>query len=163
MNEPARHSTGVSGLDEMLGGGLLPGALTVVVGATGIGKTQLGVQYANAGLSQERRRGILFDMSSRGDAQSHADYARRICGWPVAVADPAQVPQAGSLFERHAAPADYLRVFDYSGRRVTRDDLGFDTWQDWQAELTRKLAVTIAFFYGNFVAGTRRAVIDGIE
>jgi hypothetical protein len=60
-------------------------------------------------------------------------------------------------------PGEYLHVFDYSGRRVTRGDLGFDAWQDWQAEIARKLGVTIAFFYGNFVAGSRRAVIDGIE
>ena len=43
-----RLSTGVPGLDELLGGGLLPGTLTVVVGATGIGKTQLGLQFARA-------------------------------------------------------------------------------------------------------------------
>ena len=59
--------------------------------------------------------------------------------------------------------ADYLHVFDYHGRRVTRGDMGFDAWQQWQAELCQKLSITIAFFYGNFVAGTRRAVIDGIE
>ena len=58
MHEPARHSTGLARLDEMLGGGLLPGTLTVVVGATGIGKTQLGVQFADAGARQEGRRGI---------------------------------------------------------------------------------------------------------
>jgi hypothetical protein len=163
MNEPARHSTGLARLDEMLGGGLLPGTLTVVVGATGIGKTQLGVQFADAGARQEGRRGILFDMSSRGDAQSHADYARRICSWQLAAADPGQPPEAAGLFNGHASRADYLHVFDYSGRRVTRGDLDFDTWQGWQAELARKLAVTIAFFYGNFVAGSRRAVIDGVE
>ncbi|NQT36415.1 MAG: recombinase RecA, partial [Planctomycetes bacterium] len=39
----------------------------------------------------------------------------------------------------------------------------FDSWQDWQAELARRLGVSIAFFYGNFTRGTRRAVIDGIE
>ena len=38
-----RVSTGIPRLDQALGGGLLPGTLTVVVGATGIGKTQLGV------------------------------------------------------------------------------------------------------------------------
>ena len=55
----ARLSTGVPGLDELLGGGLIPGTLTVVVGATGIGKTRLGLQFANAGSTQEARRGIL--------------------------------------------------------------------------------------------------------
>ena len=38
-----------------------------------------------------------------------------------------------------------------------------DAWHDWQAELARRLNRTIAFFYGNFVRGVRRAVIDGIE
>ena len=44
------------GLDELLGGGLLPGTLTVVVGSTGIGKTQLGLQFAQAGLGAGRPR-----------------------------------------------------------------------------------------------------------
>ena len=44
-----RLATGVEGLDELLGGGLLPGTLRVVVGSTGIGKTQLGLQFAQAG------------------------------------------------------------------------------------------------------------------
>jgi KaiC/GvpD/RAD55 family RecA-like ATPase len=33
----------------MLGGGLLPGTLTVVYGATGIGKTHLGLAFAHHG------------------------------------------------------------------------------------------------------------------
>ena len=51
MADPVRQSTGIPALDELLGGGLVPGTLTVVVGATGIGKTQLGIQYAHAGLA----------------------------------------------------------------------------------------------------------------
>ncbi len=42
-----RLQTGIPALDDMLGGGLLPGTLTVVLGATGIGKTQLGISFAN--------------------------------------------------------------------------------------------------------------------
>ena len=41
--------------------------------------------------------------------------------------------------------------------------MDFDAWHDWQATLARRLNATIAFFYGNFVRGVRRAVIDGIE
>ena len=55
----------------------------MVVGSTGIGKTQLGLQFAQAGRGQEGRGGILFDMSSRGDSQNHADYARRMFGWEL--------------------------------------------------------------------------------
>jgi KaiC/GvpD/RAD55 family RecA-like ATPase len=62
MADVSRLSTGIGGLDELLGGGLLPRTLTVVVGSTGIGKTQFGVQFAQAGLRQENARGVLFDM-----------------------------------------------------------------------------------------------------
>lgn len=159
----SRLSTGNDRLDQLLGGGLLPGTLTVVSGATGIGKTQLGIQFARAGMRHEGQSGIIFDMSSRGDAQSHADYARRLGDWRLTPADTTQSPSPEEIFDLARSLGDYLRVFDYQGRRVTRRDLDFEDWQDWQAELARKLAVTIAFFYGNFVRGARRVVIDGIE
>ncbi|MBI2826503.1 MAG: recombinase RecA [Planctomycetia bacterium] len=159
----SRLSTGVPGLDELLGGGLLPGTLTVISGATGIGKTQLGVQFAAAGLTQEGQRGIVFDLSSRGDAQSHADYARRMFSWELRPVDPNRPLELDGFFDHPAAAGDYLHVFDRHGRRVTRGDLGFEAWQEWNAELERKLAASIAFFYGNFLRGVRRAVIDGIE
>ena len=81
MSGRLRLGSGVPGLDEHLGGGLIPGTLTVVVGASGIGKTQLGLQFAQAGLSQEGRRGVLFDMNARIDPQSHAEYAERMFSW----------------------------------------------------------------------------------
>ncbi len=146
-----------------MGGGLLPGTLTVLAGATGIGKTQFGVQFSQAGLAQEGRRGIIFDMACRGDAQSHGDYARRMFEWELHQADPARAPGAEGFFDRERKQPDYLHVFDYHGRRVTRRDLGFEAWQDWQVELAKKLEVTIAFFYGNFIRGVRRAVVDGVE
>lgn len=158
-----RLSTGIERLDELLGGGLLPGTLTVVSGTTGIGKTQLGLHFLRAGSPQEGRGGVVFDMSSRGDAQGHTAYARRLFDWPLAVADPNRVPSPDEIFDRGLAAADYLHVFDYQGRRMTRGDLDSEGWQDWQAELARKLTATIAFFYGNFTRGVRRVVIDGIE
>jgi predicted ATP-dependent serine protease len=69
----ARQAFGIEELDRDLGGGLLPGTLTVVAGATGAGKTQLGLRWANAGLSAEGHRGVLCDLTSRGDSQNHAD------------------------------------------------------------------------------------------
>ena len=54
-----RQQFQIEGLDEMLGGGLLPGTLTVIAGATGAGKTQLGLRWANAGLSAEGHRGVI--------------------------------------------------------------------------------------------------------
>lgn len=158
-----RHSTGVPQLDQLLGGGLIPGTLTVIVGTTGIGKTQLGIQFAAAGQTQEGRRGILFDMAARGDSQSHADYARRMCDWQLLEANPREDLDLEHFFAAHRQFGDYQHVFDYRGQRVTRRDLDWDAWQDWQSQLNTKLRNAIGFFYGNFVQGVRRTVVDGIE
>ncbi len=163
MGGRARLATGVPGLDQHLGGGLIPGTLAVVVGASGIGKTQLGLQFAQAGLSQQGQRGVLFDMNARIDPQSHADYAQRMFGWRLDEVSAAERPQPAAVFQPDYSPGDYLHVFERSGRRVTQRDLGFDAWHDWQAELAAKLETTIAFFYANFIRGIDRCVIDGIE
>ena len=162
MNSVPRLSTGVDGLDQRLGGGLLPGTLTVIAGASGIGKTQLGLQFAHAGRTQEGRAGIVFDMSARIDPQGHTQYAQRMFDWNL-VAQSHERFSADSFFDARRPCGDYPHVFDSQGRRVTERDMGFDGWHDWQAELVAKLELTIAFFYGNFARGTRRAVIDGIE
>lgn len=159
-----RQSTGVPQLDEMLGGGLLPGTLTVVLGATGIGKTQLGLQFAQAGMSQEGEAGIIFDMTSRGDTQSHREYARRMFDWQLRER-PHELPDflPEEIWQRTHSRWDSLHLFEQAGRRVTLGDLDFDQKMEWKADLNRKLAEAIAFFYGNFVHGVRRCVIDGIE
>jgi KaiC/GvpD/RAD55 family RecA-like ATPase len=158
-----RLSTGIEGLDDLLGGGLLPGTLTVVVGSTGIGKTQFGLQFARAGLEQEGLPGIVFDMTARGDSQNHAGYARRMFGWELEIGDPEAPVDLQGFFATDRRRAECLHCFSSRGRRVTRQDMDADAWRDWQAELARRLNATIAFFYGSFVRGVRRAVVDGIE
>lgn len=160
---PARQTTGVPGLDELLGGGLLPGTLTVVAGATGIGKTQLGLQFANAGQQQEGRRGVLFDMCSRGDSQNHTAYAERMFGWQPTVCTTEHTFDPAQVYDLTRELGEYLHIFDYRGRRVTKRDLDWNEWHDWQAELNQKLQTAIGFLYGNFVRGVRRVVIDGVE
>ncbi len=158
-----RQSTGVPGLDALLGGGLLPGTLTVVVGATGIGKTQLGLMYAQAGAAAEGRRGVIFDCASRGDSQSHAEYARRMFDWQLTAVDAGRRVDPDEVLAANVQAGDYLHIFDYRGQRVTRRDLDWDAWHDWQAALNARLQAAIAFLYGNFVRGVRRVVLDGIE
>jgi hypothetical protein len=54
-------------------------------------------------------------------------------------------------------------VFTRGGRRVTIGDMQPEEWQEFKADLMRRLDQTIAFFYGNFVHGVRRCVVDGVE
>jgi KaiC/GvpD/RAD55 family RecA-like ATPase len=156
-----RLQTGIPGLDDLLGGGLLPGTLTVVLGATGIGKTQLGLQFVHQGEFQEGERGIVFDMTSRGDSQSHAGYAQRLFDWHLQEHRMGEV--VDHLWHRDGGRSDALHVFRHAGRRVTLSDLDADQQREWKIELNRKLNETIRYFYGNFVHGVRRCVIDGIE
>src|SRR3954454_19812068 len=60
-----RQIFGIDALDQLLGGGLMPGTLTVLAGATGAGKTQLGLRWADAGLKADGRRGVVCDLTSR--------------------------------------------------------------------------------------------------
>lgn len=158
-----RQSTGIPQLDDHLGGGLLPGTLTLVIGATGIGKTQLGVHFAQAGAPDEGRTGIFLDMSTRGDSQSHVDYAQQLFGWELAVADASQRPDLARFFDPHTSRDELLRIFNYQGKRVSRREMDWDELGGWQQQINEKLAMAIGFLYGNFVRGRRRVVIDGIE
>ncbi len=137
--------------------------MSAICGATGIGKTQFGLQYAHLGSQQEDRTGVLFDVSARGDSQNHAAYAKRICDWDLAVREPCGRGELSQFFETMDEPNDYLHVFDYRGRRVTKRDLEWEEWRAWQAELNTRLHHAISFLYGAFVDGSRRVVIDGVE
>jgi KaiC/GvpD/RAD55 family RecA-like ATPase len=108
MNTTSRFSAGIEGFDALLGGGLLPGTLTVVVGSAGIGKTQLGLQFLHAGREQEGTSGIVFDMSSRGDSQNHADYARRMFGWELDAIEPELHVPLDAMIERPLEEGDLL-------------------------------------------------------
>ncbi|MBC7964579.1 MAG: recombinase RecA, partial [Fuerstia sp.] len=158
-----RQSTGIPRLDQALGGGLIPGTLAVVMGATGIGKTQLGISYAFAGQQQEQQTGILFDMTTRGDSQNQPEYADRMFGWKFRPRTKEDHFDPAVVWNRDQIRSDYLHAFDRGGRRVTIGDMQPEEWQEFKADLMRRLDQTIAFFYGNFVHGVRRCVIDGVE
>jgi KaiC len=163
MHANDRLSTGIPELDAHLGGGLFPGTLTVLAGATGIGKTQLGLDFLDAGQRQEGRRGIVFDMSSRGDSQNHRNYAAAHFDWQLHGMAIERPPAPEEIWAADGALGDYLNLFQHAGRRVTQRDLGFDDWLNWKVELAKQLATAIFFFYGHFIRGVRRAVVDGME
>lgn len=163
MGRNQRLQSGIPGLDDLLGGGLLPGKLTVVLGATGIGKTQFGVAFADQGRLQEGQRGVVFDMTARGDSQNHFEYAARQRDWQMTPYVARHRVDADAVWDVNRARRDYLHLFEHSGRRVTAGDLDSDGWRAWKVEQSKKLDHTIAFLYGNFIHGVRRLVVDGIE
>ena len=159
----SRLGSGIESLDAMLGGGLLPGTLTVLAGATGVGKTQLGLRWADHGKLVEGHRGIVCDLTSRGDAQNHAAYAREQFGWDLVPFPMSQALDLSSVWRFDRPVGDYMHPFERAGRRVTRRDLDPDEWHAWKSDLARVLRLSVAFFYQNFVRGARRVVVDGIE
>lgn len=156
---PEIYSTGVDFIDDLLGGGVQSGTLTVVRGATGVGKTQLGLSFCNAGLQQEGRRGFVIDMGSRGDTQQHAAYAKRLFDWTLAEGkvDPER------LWEADFRPLEYLNPFGYVGKRVLRDEMNDEQWRAWKLMLAENLRQVLAHCYYHFMHGVRRTVVDGIE
>src|SRR3954468_13150398 len=72
---PSRLSTGIVGLDEVLGGGLPQGQIYLVEGESGAGKTTLGLQFLLDGARRgERTLWITLSETERQlrqSAQSH--------------------------------------------------------------------------------------------
>jgi circadian clock protein KaiC len=66
VSSPERASTGVAGLDAMLGGGLPRASTTVVQGGTGTGKTLLGLQFLLEG-ARRGEVGIHFTLEETPD------------------------------------------------------------------------------------------------
>ena len=153
-------TTGLPALDALLGGGLRRGTLTVVLGATGVGKTQLGLHYSGAGRTADGTAGCVLDFTARGDDQGHSDYARRLLGRDLTNWTPPDRITADTLWP---LTADRFAPLAGRGVRVTTGDLSEDDRRLWRAELIRKSRETTAFLYGRLTGGCRRVVLDGVE
>jgi circadian clock protein KaiC len=74
-----RISTGVPGLDELVGGGFLRGTTTILAGPTGCGKTTMGLQFALEGLSRgEHALYVNFQENPSQLAQAMAALGTRV-------------------------------------------------------------------------------------
>ncbi|MGH7318571.1 MAG: RAD55 family ATPase [Candidatus Rokuibacteriota bacterium] len=166
MTTVPRVSTGLSRLDAMLDGGLIPGTLTVVYGATGIGKTHLGLAFAHHGREADGAAGLIVDMNARGDSQQHVPYAARLYDWPLRRWTHTVLPMADPYPPGGQLAAQYLDAFPWVGRRsdyevATPQGREFD-WA-WKAAYARALYAVRPFFYFHFAHGARRVALDGIE
>lgn len=71
-----RVKIGIEGLDQMLGGGLIPGTITAIIGSYGTGKTTFALQFMWQGISrgehaiyislEEREERIMEYMAQKG-------------------------------------------------------------------------------------------------
>jgi len=161
-----RVSTGSERLDAMLGGGLLPGTLTVMYGATGIGKTHMGLAFCHHGRRAEGRPGLVFDMNARGDSQQHHAYAARLYGWDLKRWSHAVTPMAQPYPPAEQMEAFYCDAFPWVGKLrdyqvPTPDGLEFD-W-NWKAVYNHALYTVRPFVYFHLAAGSRRVMVDGVE
>ena len=166
MAERPRVSTGIRKLDEMLGGGLLPGTLAVVYGATGIGKTHLGLTFARHGRVADGASGLVLDMTGRGDSQQHAEYASRLFDWPLRRWEHTVVPMSPPLPPDGALDAYYSDALPWIGRVRDYQVPSPDGWEfdwNWKSSYARALYTVRPFFYFHFANGTRRVVVDGVE
>ena len=143
----------------MLGGGVEPGAMTVIHGATGVGKTHFGLRFLGAGAGTDAQPGVIIDCTTRGDSQQHAEYARRLCGWELGNGAVA----CEDIWSPRERGPDLFNGLDYSGKPVTRANVSEDEWRVWEARLQQRLEDLNAFLYFHFVRGVRRVLIDGIE
>ncbi len=159
---------GIQKLDEMLGGGLLPGTLTVVYGATGIGKTHVGLTFAVNGERYEGARGVILDVTARGDSQRHEEYAKRLFGWELQSWDHLIYPG-----QQHPFPPPlslekmrYCHEFDYGGRvedYQVNKPAGPEFRRDWLAAYAQRWKTVLSFFYFHFAAQVKRVVVDGVD
>jgi circadian clock protein KaiC len=60
MADLARAPLGITGLDEMLDGGLLTGSIALLQGAPGTGKTTVGMQFLHEGVKKHGEAGLLI-------------------------------------------------------------------------------------------------------
>jgi RecA/RadA recombinase len=163
----ARVSTGLPKLDAMLGGGLLPGTLAVVYGATGIGKTHLGLTFAETGRATDGAPGLVLDMNGRGDSQQHDEYAARLFRWSLRPWTHTVTPMADPYPPAEQMDAFYSNALRWVGRtrdfQVPTPDGGWEFDWNWKAAANHAFYTVRPFMYFHFAAGSRRVVVDGVE
>src|ERR1700735_2647780 len=64
---PDKTPTGISGLDQITGGGLPRGRVTLVAGSAGAGKTLLGLNFLVAGAREYGEPGVLMTFEESAD------------------------------------------------------------------------------------------------
>ncbi|MEZ0228145.1 MAG: RAD55 family ATPase [Planctomycetota bacterium] len=110
-----RASTGVPGLDDLLGGGLPRGSATVIEGATGTGKTLLGLRFLIEG-AKRGERGVLFTQEETPDQIRSVALA---LGWNLA-----ELEKKKLFALRYSSPVEMSTDLYLHRARIEAETLG---------------------------------------
>ena len=118
-------STGISGLDDILGGGLTPQRFYLVEGTPGTGKTTVGLQYLLDGVARDCAPARYADWSGlaaycEGVASSVGEMCTHVFGVDgddaVAVCESALLVKSTKGFAVYRAGANHFRLQRRDGR-----------------------------------------------
>ncbi len=99
IEDSRRASTGISGMDEMLRGGLIPGRPYVISGTTGAGKTTLSVQFLQQGVRQAERALLVAVDEPPAEIRENV----RSLGWDVGKIRILDVHPAAKAFNKRVS------------------------------------------------------------
>ena len=114
----ARVSTGVPGLDRMLGGGLVAGRPYLVTGGNGSGKTLLGLSFLLEGL----RQGEEVLLVAADEPPSEIVENVRTFGWDLSRVQTLDANPGGRAFKRTAAVQEIRTMTDLKSMRDLTDE-----------------------------------------
>jgi len=138
-------STGVPGLDELIGGGLPRGTCTLLIGGPGTGKTTLGLQFLHAGAVKFGEPGLYVSLN-----ETAADVYRNASnfGWDFAALEKER--SFALLDARPFKVSDKGFIVPNQELFVGREDIPFSRISYMVYNMTREI-------------GVRRVVVDSIN
>ena len=113
-----RVSSGVPGLDRMLGGGLVPGRPYLVTGGNGSGKTLLGLSFLREGL----RLGEEVLLVAADEPPNEIVENVRAFGWDLSRIQTLDANPGGRAFKRTAAVQEIRTMTDLKSMRDLADE-----------------------------------------
>ncbi len=114
----SRVSTGVPGLDRMLGGGLVGGRPYLITGGNGSGKTLLALSFLLEGL----RRGEEVLLVAADEPPGEIVENVRTFGWDLSPVQTLDANPGGRAFKRTAAVQEIRTMTDLKTMRAHTDD-----------------------------------------
>ena len=104
------------------------------------GQNSTRVALGRRRLGRRGRRGVICDVTSRGDSQNHAAYARGFSAGNPRLPVSTCTRDLERAWDFSRPIGDYFHPIDRAGRRVTRADLDDDQWHEWKSDLARSSA-----------------------